>query len=131
MKTSQSIPIGTIDELKVLGLSIPGVNFTTGDPSTVVSIPFDMAEKAVSSILEEWGLRDIEQKNVLLNNKRENITDILAIHKAITVLFSTQKIQWLSNPNNDLIFEGRSPIEHIKKHGLKPVKIYLNAKIWG
>ena len=130
MKTSQSIPIGTIDELKVLGLSIPGVNFTTGDSSTVVSIPFDMAEKVVCSILKEWGVSEIEQKDILLKNNRENIVDILAIHKAITVLFSNQKVEWISNPNSDPIFEGRSPIEHIQKHDLKSLKIYLNAKMW-
>lgn len=88
---------------------------------------------AFFSIAEEWQL-DNDQQRILLGapgrttffewkkKKKGNISRdvldrlsyILGIYKALHILFSNHAIQqWLSNPNKDPLFSGKSPLDYM------------------
>lgn len=100
---------------------------------------YSQAEKAQAgltaffSITEEWGL-DSEQQRVLLGGpgrttffdwkkKRkgklsrdtlDRLSYLLGIYKALHILFSDQTaLQWLKNPNDDPLFNGKSPLDYM------------------
>lgn len=93
---------------------------------------------AFFSIAREWGL-DTEQQRVLLGGpgrttffewKRrpgaslsrdtlDRLSYLLGIYKALRLLFSERGgHDWLTHPNADPLFAGRSPLDHMLRGGL-------------
>jgi len=93
---------------------------------------------AFFSIAREWGL-DTEQQRELLGGpgrttffewKRhqraslsrdtlDRLSHLLGIYKALRILFSEPGAhEWVTHPNADPLFGGRSPLEHMQRGGL-------------
>ena len=96
----------------------------------------DKAEAGLTAffpIAKEWGL-DVKQQRILLGSparttffgwkKRRRIAPprdlldrlsyLLGIYKALHILFSDEVArQWLRNPNDEPLFNGRSPLDYL------------------
>ncbi len=105
---------------------------------------------AFFSIAEEWGL-DAEQQRALLGepgrstffkwkktktgqlsrDTLDRISYVLGIYKALHILFPAQAArEWLNHPNQEPLFQGRSPLEHLASGSLialADVRRYLDA----
>lgn len=124
--------------------------------STAATEPrYSDAEKAHAgltaffSIAEEWGLSNDQQRALLGSPGRttffewkkkkkgnlsrdtlDRLSYLLGIYKAMHILFPGETArQWLTNPNNDPLFNGLSPLEYMlagRLVALADVRRYLD-----
>lgn len=142
------IPIGTLGEFEMRGLTLPNnlVYKGAGSPTDVITMPASMAVRMVLKLLEYWGVpvndwgavlgvtsKGVEdyKKGVIPTEAAglQRLEDLLAIQKALMILIPDENLgrRWCSNPNG--YFNKRRPIDVIKAEGTQVVRQYLEGAL--
>jgi len=142
------IPIGTLGEFEMRGLSLPNnlVYKGAGSPSDYITMPASMAVRMVLNLLEYWGVPVNDWGSVLgvtservedYKNGRfpteaaelQRLEDLLAIYKSLTIMIPDDSLRqnWCSRPNG--YFDDRRPIDVIVAEGLLCVRQYLEGAL--
>jgi len=140
------IPIGTLGEFEMRGLSLPNnlVYRGAGSPSDVITMPVSTAVRIVLNLLEYWGIPTNDWESVLgVTPERiedykkgrfpteaaelQRLEDLLAIHKSLTIMIPDESLgqRWCSTPNG--YFDGQCPIDVIMAEGIRAVRQYLEG----
>jgi len=141
---TRQITLGTVGELEMRGLTFPGIG--NADPASVVSLSVDRALKLLLPILESLWKLDRETQARLLKvspstlelyrrgksvprkcEQLERIGDLLRIYAALRVLLPNPEAAdtWPTRPNTRF---HPNPVDHMKRHGTKVVRQYLEAE---
>jgi len=145
------IPLGTVGEFKMLGLRLPAqiANSNQLSESDVIKMPASAAIKVVFALFEQWDIPAHIQSQILgvtrnTYSKYERggfptrkaqllrIEDLLAIYKALMVLFPEQGdsvLRWLRVKNEILM--GKTPLKLMSADGLRKVRLYLEGQLLG
>ena len=142
---SERMPIATMGELEMWGITMPGIPYDPENEHNFVTLPWDTALKVALEILEVNGVApedcyptlgiDHESGNgpppaeSLTGAQRDAIHDVHRIHIYSLVLFQEREVRtiWFTNPKKSL--HGESPVENMRRMGPKPVKMLLSAQM--
>lgn len=140
------IPIGTLGEFEMRGLSLPNnlVYKGAGSPTDVITMPVSTAVRIVLNLLEYWGVPENDWGSVLgvTSNRVEDykngrfpteaaelqrLENLFAIQKSLTIMIPDSSLgqRWCTTPNG--YFNHRRPIDVIKAEGTQVVRQYLEG----
>jgi len=142
------IPIGTLGEFEMRGLSLPNnlIYKAAGNPSDYITMPASMAVRIVLNLLEYWGTPVNEWGAVLgVTSERvedykkgrfpteaaelQRLEDLLAINKSLMIMIPDDSLRqnWCSTPNR--YFDNRRPIDVIVAEGSLRVRQFLEGAL--
>lgn len=144
---SRPIVLGTVGELRLYNLTLPGIE-ETKDPSALACLPVGAALKLLLAIFEKRWKLDRKTQAMLLKvspstlrlyhrgksvprrrEQIERIEDLLRCYMALTVLFPRNPDSadtWLTRPNRRL---RPSPVAYAARHGVRSVRRALEAEL--
>ncbi len=145
-KKTAGIVLGTLDELDMHGLMLPGMQGAK-DPGSVARLPVDVTLKLLMCILENLWRLDRETQSKLLkvspstlafyrrgksvprrNEQLERIGDLLRCYKALRVLLPRAEAADAWPMQSNARFRP-NPVAYMLRHGTKDVRQYLEAEM--
>jgi len=142
---SERMPIATMGELEMWGITMPGIPYDPEHEHNFVTVPWDTALKIAVELLKVNGVAPedcytilgIDQSSddglpsveSLTGAQRDAIHDIHRIHIYSLVLLQDKEVRkiWFESPKKSL--DGESPIQSMVRLGPKPVKMLLSAQM--
>lgn len=142
---SERMPIATIGELEMWGITMPGITYDPEHEHKFVTLPWDTALKVAVEILKAKGVApedcytvlgidqsdedDSPPPESLSGAQRDAIHDVHRIHIYSLVLLQDQEVRktWFADPKKSL--DGESPIANMRRLGPKPIKMLLSAQM--
>lgn len=124
------IPIGTVGELKVLGIRVNGIS-DDAPADNLVGLDFETALQLAIRIMQKWGLPKEHQDLLLNTGDPKRIEDILVIYRDLKALYPRNedlKTSWVTRRNQR--YDNLTPTEYMLLNGTSEVRRNLDFLIF-